>query len=84
MSVTTLKRRLRDFGLTYSKLVETERRQLSIELLAQADIKISEVASELGYTEPANFIRAFRKWTGLTPCQFRAHRGAGGSDTCVL
>jgi len=74
ISVSTLQRRLREFGLTYSDLVETERLRLSIELLAQEDIKICDVAAELGYTESANFIRAFRKWTGLTPSTFRSHQ----------
>jgi AraC-like DNA-binding protein len=74
VSVSTLQRRLRESGITYSELVETERLRFSIELLARGDIKISDVASELGYTEPANFIRAFRKWTGLTPSQFRTHQ----------
>lgn len=74
VSVSTLQRRLRESGITYSELVETERLRLSIELLTQGEFKICDVASELGYTEPANFIRAFRKWTGLTPSQFRAHQ----------
>ncbi len=74
VSVSTLQRRLRESGITYSELVETERLRLSIELLTQGDIKICDVACELGYTEPANFIRAFRKWTGLTPSQFRTHQ----------
>ena len=42
-----------------------------IELLAQEDIKISDVAAELGYTKPGNFTRAFLTWTGLTPSKFR-------------
>ncbi len=74
VSVSTLQRRLRESGLTYSQLVESERLRLSIELLAQDGIKICDVASELGYTEPANFIRAFRNWTGLTPSQFRTRQ----------
>ena len=73
ISVSTLQRRLREYGLTYSDLVETERLRLAIELLAK-DIKICDVAAELGYTESANFIRAFRKWTGLTPSKFRSHQ----------
>ncbi len=72
VSVSTLKRRLSEAGLTYSELVETERLRLSIELLAQDGIQIRDVASELGYTEPGNFTRAFRSWTGLTPSKFRA------------
>ncbi len=74
VSVSTLQRRLRDCGLTYSELVEAERLRLAIELLAEEHIKVCDISSELGYTEPANFIRAFRKWTGLTPSQFRSHQ----------
>jgi len=74
VSISTLQRRLRESGITYSELVETERLRLAIDLLTQGDIKICDVASELGYTEPANFIRAFRNWTGLTPSQFRTHQ----------
>ena len=80
VSVSTLQRRLRESGITYSELVETERLRLSIELLAQGEIKICDVASELGYTEPANFIRAFRKWTGLTPSRFRTHQLSAEGD----
>jgi AraC-like DNA-binding protein len=69
-----LQRRLRESGITYSDLVETERLRLAIKLLAQEDIKICDVASELGYTEPGNFTRAFRTWTGLTPSKFRTHQ----------
>lgn len=72
VSVSTFKRRLQKAGLTYSELVETERLRLSIELLAQDGVTISDIASELGYTEPGNFTRAFRTWTGLTPSKFRA------------
>jgi AraC-like DNA-binding protein len=84
VSVSTLQRRLRESGITYSELVETERLRLSIELLAQEDIKICDVASELGYTEPANFMRAFRKWTGLTPSQFRTYQLAAESDPMTV
>ena len=74
VSVSTLQGRLRESGITYSDLIEMERLRLAIELLAQEYIKICDVASELGYTEPANFTRAFRSWTGLTPSTFRNHQ----------
>ena len=80
VSVSTLKRRLQKAGLTYSELVETERLRLSLELLAQDGVTISDVASELGYVEPGNFTRAFRKWTGLTPSKFRAAHQVGRSS----
>ncbi len=84
VSVSTLQRRLRESGITYSDLVQSERLRLSIELLAREAIQICDIASELGYTEPGNFIRAFRKWTGLTPSQFRAHQSKNGSGPVAV
>ena len=40
-------------------------------MLAQSDVQIEAIATRLGYVEPANFPRAFRKWTGETPSAFR-------------
>ncbi len=74
ISVSTLQRRLREVGLTYSELIETERLGLAIELLAMKNIRVCDVALELGYSEQANFTRAFRTWTGVTPTKFRSYQ----------
>lgn len=71
MSGRTLKRRLREHGATFSQLVEEQRRHMATLLLRSPDPSIEEIADRLGYSDPANFTRAFRRWTGRTPRAFR-------------
>lgn len=71
MSVRTLNRRLQERELSYLALLDEARRREAEQLLTRTDKEISQIATLLGYTTPANFTRAFRKWTGLTPSQFR-------------
>jgi AraC-like DNA-binding protein len=77
VSIRTLQRRLAANDLSYSRLVEQVRFEKAVHLLANTPIKLVEVAFELGYTEAANFTRAFRRWTGVTPREFRHQRLAG-------
>ncbi len=69
--VRTLQRRLADAGLTYSDLVTEARFDRARELLGDRSRKIGEIASALGYSDPANFTRAFKKLAGMTPAQYR-------------
>ncbi len=71
LSVRTLQRHLAEAGLPYSKLVDQVRFKRAVVLLQQPDVKMLEVASELGYTDPANFARAFRRWAGVSPREYR-------------
>jgi len=48
------------------------RRELAISYLTEKQKSIGEITYLLGYTEPANFGRSFKKWTGQTPGAFRA------------
>lgn len=72
MSTRSLQRRLAGDGLSYSRLVDQVRFNLAADLLKEPSIHLLEIAFELGYTDAANFTRAFRRWTGKTPSQFRA------------
>ena len=72
MSPRTLQRRLAADDVTYSQLLDTVREELARQYLASSTRNVSEVAYLLGYTEPGNFARAFKKWTSLTPAEFRA------------
>jgi AraC-like DNA-binding protein len=75
LSARTLKRKLAAEGVTYSSLAEGVRRQRAILLLGSShDLSLEAVAERLGYSDVANFTRAFRRWTGTTPASFR--RGA--------
>ncbi len=71
-SIRTLQRSLRGAEISYNALLDETRRQLSIEYLGDARLSIGEVAIVLGYSDPATFYRAFRRWTGVPPGAYRA------------
>ncbi len=71
-STRTLQRALQAADLSYDALLDETRQQLSIEYLGDARLTIGEVAVVLGYSEPATFYRAFKRWTGATPGAYRA------------
>lgn len=75
-SSRTLKRRLQEHGLSFQQLLDESRHRDSMRLLENRALSVEEVAARVGYSSPANFSRAFRKWTGQTPGAFRG-RGAG-------
>ena len=72
MSPRTLRRRLRDQGVGYMDLLNMARRRDALSLLNRPVLEVAQIAQMLGYADPANFTRAFRQWTGLTPSAWRA------------
>jgi AraC-like DNA-binding protein len=72
MSPRTLKRKLAEEGRTYSQIREEHLRQRALALLDNRQLTVGVVATSLGYSELANFTRAFRKWTGMTPHAYRS------------
>ena len=71
VSVRTLQRQLSSQGLSYTQLVQQARCEIAFDLLANSDARIIDVALETGYKDAANFTRAFRRWCGMSPRQFR-------------
>lgn len=71
MSRRTLQRKLSDKNKNFTALLDETRRQLAIEYVRDANTSLSEATFLLGYSEPANFTRAFKRWTGQTPSDFR-------------
>jgi AraC-like DNA-binding protein len=69
-SVRSLQRELSTNGLNWSRLLEQIRLARATGLL-ETNIPLAELALELGYTDAANFGRAFRRWTGTTPRSYR-------------
>jgi AraC-like DNA-binding protein len=72
ISAPTLRRRLKREGTTFQQLKDSCRSDAARELLARADLSISAVALQLGFTDPSTFHRSFKKWTGQTPGEYRA------------
>lgn len=72
VSSRTLKRKLAELGTSYSALLEAQRRERATMLVRAGDLTVDEIAGRLGYSDAANFIRAFRRWTGMTPKAFRS------------
>jgi AraC-like DNA-binding protein len=72
--VRTLNRRLAEQGTSVSALRDEVRRDTACQLLAQGGKPAGEVGRLLGYSEPAAFTRAFRRWTGLGPAQWRVQQ----------
>jgi AraC-like DNA-binding protein len=77
LSVRTLQRRLSEEGATYARVVERARFAVAQRMLADPACKVIEVALDLGYSDQAHFARAFVRWTGLTPGDFRRLRATG-------
>jgi AraC-like DNA-binding protein len=71
-STRTLKRRLAEQSTSFTELTDAVRRQRALLLLDDRRLTVTDVADRLGYSDVANFTRAFRRWTGRTPAAFRA------------
>ena len=71
VSPRTLQRRLEKHGLDFKKLVHDTRRQFALEYLQDSDNTLTQIAFLLGYSEVSAFNRAFKRWTGSTPLDYR-------------
>lgn len=73
----TLQRRLKDENTSFLQLHDACRYRRAREQLLDRDISIELLAASLGYSEPANFYRAFKTWSGLTPSEYRRQYKSG-------
>ena len=73
MTLRSLQRRLQASSLSMSRLIDDARREVACASLRRADVPIKDIAHRLGFSEPSAFHRAFKRWTGMTPLQFRDH-----------
>ena len=72
MSRRTLQRRLFEAEMSFTQLLDQTRFETARELLGtDSEIPITEVAHALGYENLSNFSRAFKRWSGVSPRQFR-------------
>jgi AraC-like DNA-binding protein len=75
ISTRTLKRRLAAQGVTYSHVLEEQRRERALLLLRTPSLSLDQIAEQLGYSDTSNFRRAFRRWTGVSPATYRRTGG---------
>lgn len=73
LSERTLYRRLAEEGLTFRNVVGRAQSALAQELLRDSDASIAEIAFLTGFSEQSTFSRAFKRWFGQAPAQFRQH-----------
>jgi AraC-like DNA-binding protein len=71
LSERTLKRKLHDTGYSFQMLLDQTRQHQAITLLNDNQLTIQEIAVVLGYLDPRSFTKAFKRWTGLRPSDFR-------------
>jgi AraC-like DNA-binding protein len=71
MTPRTLNRRLKQEGTSFQDIKDALRRDIAIRALQQGTDSIEQIAFDTGFSAPANFHRAFRKWTSRTPGSYR-------------
>ena len=70
-SSRSLSRKLQEEGTTFAEILDSLRRALAEAYLAERDLLVSEIAWLLGYQEVSSLTHAFKRWSGLTPRQYR-------------
>ena len=71
ISVRNLQRRLHAEGVSFKHLLDETRKDLATQYIQDSHRRIGEITYLLGFSEPSNFTRAFRRWTGMSPNEFR-------------
>ena len=74
LSPRTLRRRLADEGSSFSEILEDIKKRDDLYLLQHSNLEIQQIAERLGYQDPANFTRAFRKWGLEAPSAIRQQK----------
>ena len=80
VSPRSLQRHLAESGWSFSGLAWESRLLLARDLLSDRSVRTIDIAFELGYRDSGNFTRASRRWTGVSPTEFRRSQlgmGAG-------
>jgi AraC-like DNA-binding protein len=81
----TLRRRLQEQGQGYQAIKDDLRRDAAIEYLARPNLTLIEIANRLGFSEASTFHRAFKKWTGVAPGEYRQSRlGSAGQGSAAV
>jgi AraC-like DNA-binding protein len=83
MSARTLQRKLGECGTTYKEILDNTRHALALAYLSAPRHSLSEITYLLGFSAGSCFTRAFRRWTGLSPSDWRAGARLPSSETAA-
>jgi AraC-like DNA-binding protein len=73
ISLRSMQRKLKDEGTSFNELIDSTRCELAMHYIRETHRPLGEISYLLGFSEPSNFTRAFRRWTDLTPQEFRSN-----------
>lgn len=76
LSVRNLQRKLHAEGISFKHLLDETRKELATQYIRDRNRRIGEITYLLGFSEPSNFTRAFRRWTGCSPNEYRENNRA--------
>lgn len=76
LSERTFQRRLADHGTNLNDLRDAIRKEVSLSLLIESELPISEICYRLGYSAPSAFTRSVSRWFGSTPSELRERKSA--------
>ena len=76
MSARTLQRRLVEEHTTYAELIDRLRLQKAQAMLEEREVRLIDISLALGYENAPSFTRAFRRWTGISPSEYRRMLGS--------
>ena len=74
MSARTLNRPLGCEGVKFGAVLDHLRYELALRYIGTHDVSLREVSSRLRFSHPESFHRAFKRWTGQTPCEYKRER----------
>ena len=79
MSPRTLQRKLAEVKTTYLQLVDETRKDLALRYIEDPRRSVTDITFSLGFSQPSAFTRAFRRWTGSSPSDYRAKSAASAA-----
>jgi len=71
MTSRTLENRLHTEGTSFQQLLTEVRQTKAVDFLSSSDMSIDDIGRAVGFSEPTNFTRAFKDWTGVPPTHYR-------------
>jgi len=71
MSSRTLQRKLAEANTSYLQLVDDTRKDLALRYIEDERRSVTDITFSLGFSQPSAFTRAFKRWTGLSPSDYR-------------